>query len=565
MNIQKEEEKDFFLKKNLSFNINLKIPLENDENNLLKKKNFFPPLNPSFLYLNEIKKKNKINIKTEENLKKFNESIKISEKKFEKLKDEISKHHTKPSKSFIKLNKDYLKKYNNYEKKLYLKNDSFLLKNKNSNSNIFLTEPKKEIKKSKSNKNIIKSYKSKNIISSKNNYLFFENEIIKKKYKIDLKKERFLMLVDLKENKISSLNQQVIELKKTIKLFKNNILFNINEYIKFLSKTIKSESLINNNLSIIINKIKNEIEKIKIKIKEKKSELKILKNWFVLFVALKEKIKIENINIDKYKKYKIYLMFENETDFINQFEYYCNYNIDLLNNYNKLKKANFDLNLNLKNSNQIYLKENKFLLSEIEMKEKILIDLKNKNFKLTNERNNLLQILNKNKNYWNKFSINSQISNKITTIFKNIHLFNIENKTDFEEIKKTDIFLYLVYIEKNINIILNKLKYFKQSTFYLYSFIIKEIHKINKKNKIKKFQENKNLKLEIINKKINEKNKKLNYLPNKRINYFYKNLMIKKSQIENIKKNKLEKTKLLSTKYSTQNIFKKIDNILNYT
>jgi hypothetical protein len=41
--------------------------------------------------------------------------------------------------------------------------------------------------------------------------------------------------------------------------------------------------------------------------------------------------------------------------------------------------------------------------------------------------------------------------------------------------------------------------------------------------------------------------------------------MIKKSQIENIKKNKLEKAKLLSTKYSTQNIFKKIDNILNNT
>ena len=560
MKKQKEANK---LKKNLSFNIKLKINFEDEEKDSLKK-NIFPPLNPSFLYLKEIKNKKKLNIKTEENLKKFNKSIKISEKKFELLKTEIENYHSKPSKSFIKINKDYLKKYNNNEPKLYLKNDTILLKNKKSYSNIFLTEPKKEIKKSKSNKNIIKSYKSKNINSSKNNYLFFENEIIKKKYNISLKKEKFLMLVDLKENKISSLNQQIIEMKKAIKLFKNNFLFNYNEYTKFLYKTIKNESSINNNFIIIINKIKNEIEKIKLKIKEKKNELIILKNWFVLFIALKEKIKIENIKIDNYKKYKIDLMFENENDFIHQFEYLCNYNIDLLNNLNKLKKKNIDLNRNLKNSNEIYLIENKFLLNEIETKEKFLIDLKNKNFKLMNERNNLLQNLNKNNNYYDKFSINSSISKKIFIIFKILNFYNNENKIiEFEEIKKNDIFLYLLFIEKIINIILNKIEYYKLNNFISYSFIIKDIYKITKKNKIKMFQENKNLKLEKMNKKNIEKHNKLFYLPNKRINFFYKYLMIKKLQIENNKKNKIEKKKLLNTNYSNQNVFQKIDKILN--
>ena len=56
MNIQKEEEKDFFLKKNLSFNINLKIPLENDEKNLLKKK-FFSAFESFFFILKRNQKK----------------------------------------------------------------------------------------------------------------------------------------------------------------------------------------------------------------------------------------------------------------------------------------------------------------------------------------------------------------------------------------------------------------------------------------------------------------------------------------------------------------------------
>ena len=57
MNIQKEEEKDFFLKKNLSFNINLKIPLENDEKNLLIKKKFFSAFESFFFILKRNQKK----------------------------------------------------------------------------------------------------------------------------------------------------------------------------------------------------------------------------------------------------------------------------------------------------------------------------------------------------------------------------------------------------------------------------------------------------------------------------------------------------------------------------
>ena len=50
MKKQKEANK---LKKNLSFNIKLKVKFEDEEKDLLKK-NIFPPLNPSYLYFKEM-------------------------------------------------------------------------------------------------------------------------------------------------------------------------------------------------------------------------------------------------------------------------------------------------------------------------------------------------------------------------------------------------------------------------------------------------------------------------------------------------------------------------------
>ena len=554
--LEEIEKIDNFLNK---FEINLENKINSKEKNYkIKIKNKLPPLNN----LNKIPKKqskksinknnnnNKINNETSfsgsNSFKYYNKGIILSTSKYKELKNKIEAFKLKKSKSYIQQNKKFINNLStSNEIKLYLKT-SFNIENNNNNNN-----SKKNINNYSLNLNTL-NYSVKDYIQKHEDFL-------KEKFMNSIKNEHYENLIDYNNNNIYSISQQINHIKKTIDLYKINFYNNCLNYIQYLNDVIIKEKKINEKLENKIENQKQMNDNLNEKILIKKNELNQIKKWYLFFIEVKEK-KL-NVNFDNFLKYKNKIMFNNVDEFINQINEIKNKNLNLLKNYNNIKKEILNLIFIKENLNNEFKKNEDFLTNEINQKTEILNNVKLKNNNLINDKNIILKNYEHNsKKIWIINNINSKLSNTIYNLYNN--LYNLNNKNNITNLDK--YYFNNIKILKNIEnfvcFIINKIDDYCNKSPKLYSkyiLILKKIKKMNikKEMEIKKKEEKE--KMNILKNKLTAKKNKLIFLPKKKVDIYYK-LNMKNFNKKNFKNEKIEKN---LTKNNSVQFIKTFDNI----
>lgn len=434
-------------------------------------------------------------------------------------------------------------------------------------------------------------------------YLDKTKELNLLKYSLNIKRERLTRLNEEKISKIYSIDNTIQSLKKSNELFVDNFYNKFNKYLNVLERRLNKEIIQNNKLLLIVETNQIELQNIKHEIKKKKLQKENIEKWFFFQIQVKEKLKLIpnyyysiisesdckkiNINeneIERIKKYKNNVIYEDLNDFMNEFkkieENILKKSIDnqnIRNEINELKNRKLNLEKNL-----IKFEQNEII--NIKEKEEILLNLK-KNFERIFKviiKNNLLDKFNSNlrndlKNLSNKIGIYSKeinsknnlfhsfseknliktskkekLSNlflKINEIFKNIlyHSNKKYNQTKIENSNESKMLNMLEFIEEVINCLLEKNKYYKKNPYLLQQF--KEVlFLIDRKNK----QKNSVLQKQILTQKRQEVIKQIEKRINKRyfifqrkINIDYINSKNKKEKSKSLKK---EKSKSLDIK-----------------
>ena len=434
-------------------------------------------------------------------------------------------------------------------------------------------------------------------------YLDKTKELNLLKYSLNIKRERLTRLNEEKISKIYSIDNTIHSLKKSNELFVDNFYNKFNKYLNVLERRLNKEIIQNNKLLLIVETNQIELQNIKHEIKKKKLQKENIEKWLFFQIQVKEKLKLIpnyyysiisesdckkiNINeneIERIKKYKNNVIYEDLNDFMNEFkkieENILKKSIDnqnIRNEINELKNRKLNLEKNL-----IKFEQNEII--NIKEKEEILLNLK-KNFErifkviITNNlldkfnsnlRNDLKKLSNKSgiyskeinskNNLFHSFSEKNliktskkeKLSNlflKINEIFKNIlyHSNKKYNQTKIENSNESKMLNMLEFIEEVINCLLEKNKYYKKNPYLLQQF--KEVlFLIDRKNK----QKNSVLQKQILTQKRQEVIKQIEKRINKRyfifqrkINIDYINSKNKKEKSKSLKK---EKSKSLDIK-----------------
>ena len=392
------------------------------------------------------------------------------------------------------------------------------------------------------------------------NYIKTNEDFLKEKYMKSIKNEHYENLIDLKNNNIYSISQQINNIKNTINLYKLNFYNNCLNYIQYLNDVIKKEKKINEKLEKKIEIQKQLNDNLNEKLLIKKSELKEIKKWYFFFIEVKEK-KL-NVDFNNFLKYKNNLMFINVDDFINQINEIKNKNLNLLKNYNNIKKEILNLIFIKENLNNEFKKNEDFLTNEINQKTEILNNVKLKNNNLINDKNIILKNYELNsKIIWIINNINSKLSYSIYNLYNN--LYNLNNKNNITNLDKYHFnnIKILKNIENFVCFVINKIYDYcnKSPTIYnKYILILKKIKKMNIKKEMENKKKEEEEKLIILKNKLANKKNKLIFLPKKKVDKYYK-LNMKNFNKNNLKNNqKIEKN---LTKNNSNQLIKTYDNI----
>ena len=438
--------------------------------------------------------------------------------------------------------------------------------------------------------------KKANIISpreDKNIYIKKTNDIKKIKYEINLKKEAMIEYRDNLKNHLNSINYTI----KTIKEYKNNLdntfLNKYNEDLRLLNSKLREEK----NKSNIQNKelldLKKDVSSLQLLIRKKEETLKKIKKWLILQIHLKEGVKPKDLNEALEKRYKNKLIFETPEELYITFKHKEDKNVRLLNEYNKSdeeKKIYINELLELERHFDSMTIDTENSITE---KENILLNLKKKKVELDislNELNSLkikyLQIKNNNNHNQTKRSksVNNNviISNNENDIKKNslgIYYKPIKNHNDMFTLIDC---IYMAFIKNDIagltlesnfiNEINNintskskkaniKMKIIEIGLNYLYSSIYERIN--TNKNNLKIMEDTYHL-IDLYHKKVNGKKNRLE-LDNKR-SALMKKIEDKNKRVYFLPKGKIEKfnivaikKKLEKDKLKNKKVIKKID------
>jgi hypothetical protein len=274
-------------------------------------------------------------------------------------------------------------------------------------------------------------------------YVNKTRELVLMKYIINVKNESAKRLEEYDRNEIESIKDSIFSMEEAEKLFKQQFYTKYEEYLKNLIKQKEKEKqdlnsileekmLLDAEKSKLINKIsklekekKNyeECQEFMIRVKEKILEIpfrlkeevsNVVPQYNEILTTLsevhKDRIKnatktfnkrtsnaivlVANIQKEQHERIKGYLkgnqIFKEPNDLIDEIKKMENDNINLLEEFNK---RNFTLNENSKELEKI-IQENKkiykYNVLDIEIKEKQLKELKERNRKLNEERRNLL-------------------------------------------------------------------------------------------------------------------------------------------------------------------------------
>ena len=318
-----------------------------------------------------------------------------------------------------------------------------------------------------------------------NKFIDNSKKISQIKYDIDIKKEKYKQIKNIKESQILLINKT----EQKISLLLNGILndYNTNyvQYIKFLNKTLEVETQKSYDLNTKLFNLKNNINSINNQIyKLIETKFKIFK-WIELLIKLKEKIKIvpkyyfdilernDNYQIYKYKEkiiqsspyfmndytfllnknnnnnleiklkeipinedinekilnYKYNLIFKDPEEFMYQYTKIENHWLKYLDKYNSLIKEIYKLKQKL---NEIYepnfKEDEKLLIEKLKLNKNIYKQLKYQYELLKGQ--NIKKIkrikLDNNSNIKSSFS-STQINNTIyNEMVNNLHFYNIK-------------------------------------------------------------------------------------------------------------------------------------------
>ena len=407
----------------------------------------------------------------------------------------------------------------------------------------------------------------------------------KKNNIIKTKKENYL-------NKMQLLDKNIQKLTKAKELFFNKFLIKFNEYVRFLNFKRDEQRKIEEDLIEKIIKLKREISSLENNISKLQSEKHNLDRWMYLQIKFKEKklflppyykdIINDNISnlpkdlkteeIERIKKYKNSILFSADEfcKYIKDFEF------SIFKMINKVQNINKENNNLLEENNKIKKGLNKinFLFNnDITIKEKNLLNLKQKYNQLINEKinilkenkenvtvnvkkrrsvtdNNFMEILtsnnninnNKNNNNNNNKEKNKNLFLKIQSIANRLnYLFpnNMNEKLNISVLSKEEEILNLLKkIEFSLDSLFTldknyQIKY--KEKYFIISFNYEKQKKIKKANLQRELLKER---IDLLQAKIEERNNKIYFLPKKKVEMNYFRLVKKRDHSQ---KNKNEK------------------------
>ena len=392
----------------------------------------------------------------------------------------------------------------------------------------------------------------KNSELAKSRYMNDFNMYLTNKLHFKTKAEKLKILLENDQEKIEQLNNKINALKRDFSGFNDTFYHKFSQYVKEIYNNKETEKERNNTYIEQLIILKNTVNILQAAVNKIKNNANSFNHWLYLQICLKEKkislpqsykdileSKDEDKDslINKYgeelfnhvKKYKNNIPYQDADEFLNQFDFYENKNLELLNKYHVLRTEIRDK----ENEKNILEKYYDFEKYEKEFNELLNSKMKVYN-KLKFENNNLeehKQILIA-KKYKAKINDNittkkhSKIYNKTQQILSNIkslsnYTFKKEaiNKTTIRKISEQQLILFnLSKIEIIIDILVKKNKSYKE--IYPEKMYELKILLDREKKYIKNIEQLNNIKMqyEEETRKIIKKYEKILILPTHKIN-----------------------------------------------
>ena len=249
--------------------------------------------------------------------------------------------------------------------------------------------------------------------------------------------------------------------------------------------------------------------------------------------------KITKEEIKRIRDYRYSIIFGNVDDFIFQFNQLENKNLNHISEYNILSKQLFQLKKEQNSMEIEWKKEMDYILKGINIKEKELKLIIEKNVMLLKEVKHFKKISKKSMIYSSKKK-NNKLFNSI------LNLYNVCNKINyvFEEKKRPTLTIeeemieYLKKIEIYLDYLDSKYKIYNNQNDIYYDELIKLQNDAEKQHKLEKTQKQReelSQRFEKLKEKIEKRNNKVYYLPKKKYEK-YSGIVNKKEKKQIIKK-----------------------------
>ena len=293
-----------------------------------------------------------------------------------------------------------------------------------------------------------KKAKINTVRDDKNTYIRKINDIKRIKYEINLKKEAINEYKENLKNHMNSINHTTSTIKSYKETFENSFLNKYNENLRIINGVFREEKKKSDQQSEELLNLEKEVSTLQLLISKKEATLLKIKKWISLQIHIKEGVKPKNINEILDKRYKNKLIFETPEELEIIFKNKENKNLRLMDEYNKRIE-----------DNKVYMNELTDLerhVGSIELdfdniimeKENILENLKSKNKDLNNSLNELNALKQKYYELHNSIILNKRsksVNNKLTNI-------NSLNKNKEGEIKKNELGIYYKFTNIHNNI-----------------------------------------------------------------------------------------------------------------
>ena len=437
-------------------------------------------------------------------------------------------------------------------------------------------------------------------------------ELILLKYTANIKQERAIRLKETYENEIESINDTIKSLNQAKNLFNDTFYVKFGDYVKHLLNQREIEKSKSTSLFEAMIRLKNEIAQIQGKIRKIEVDKTNVIRWLYFQIQLKEKLInlpvhykkiieqneynqkgttdnagtsnsssntermikrrntkklntyrtfLTNEETERIKHYKAELIFNTPDEFLAQLKKYEDENIVLINKYNDLSDELIELNKEKKELEKTIEIRNNMEQSELELKEKELKALIDKNTSLLSEVKSLShmeksspsqggnklfnQVLRKKigveesllRKTYNKAKLYSRIYNLYKTT---LELERIPGPNEKVFTKKTgsnegEMLSMLQSIEISVDRLFGIFKYYYQNKNIYYDLLKKiktTIEKEHKIEKAKKQREEQMMKLKNLKEQVEERNNKIYFKPRKKVDTYYQ-YVIKKEKKNN--------------------------------